>query len=80
MDGCRCRECFGLAEYMTALTGQEYGIAAANGCAPLSAPATLRVACSGSMVCTCDDCEADRLKLMRERNQQAARQPWQLAA
>lgn len=29
--GCRCSECFGLAEYMLALTGSDHGLPRARG-------------------------------------------------
>jgi hypothetical protein len=34
--GCRCRHCFGLAEYMDGLTGRDYGLPRAPGHAPLA--------------------------------------------
>lgn len=80
--GCCCPECFGLAEYMTKLTGKDYGLPAAQG------PLTLRVVtagppvredpCKGTLTCPCVVCDQERATRVQRGGQgSGARQPWE---
>jgi hypothetical protein len=72
---CRCRECFGLAEYMLKLTGKTYGLTPTRSEAP-----TRAVEPTGPCdVCDHPHCQAQRLR-ERQKYQQAKRLPWELAA
>lgn len=55
--GCRCPQCYSLAELMLEETGQTYGLPPAPGHAP--APA-LEPACDGTYTCPCPRCNTDR--------------------
>lgn len=85
MNGCRCPQCWGLAEYMQQLTGKDYGLPNAPGCtatlrvlttgpAPTSLVALDRT-CDGSMTCSCPDCEQERAQRVRLGGRDP-RQPW----
>lgn len=75
MTGCRCRECYGLAEYMRDLTGRDYGLPSAPGhhtlrvvtpgTAPPEAIVDPVVVCDGSYVCGCLKCVAERRELVQ---------------
>lgn len=57
MAGCRCPECWGLAELMLELTGKDYGLPRAPGHVPFAVDVT---PCDGSYTCLCDACKAER--------------------
>jgi len=79
LPGCRCKEHFGLAEYMRQLTGNDYGLPSAPlagkhhtlrvqtlGPEPEDAIALpIPVACDGTLTCGCDPCVADRMERVR---------------
>lgn len=70
---CKCREHYGLLEYMQNLTGRTYGLE------PSWTPpaAALRVIePEHGMTCQCARCVAERVVLMSRR---PARQPWEHA-
>jgi hypothetical protein len=72
-SGCKCAQCYGLAEFMQALTGKDYGLPKASGHAPQ--PATLKVekrVCE-SMTCICPECSAKRAQMRPVR----VSQPWE---
>lgn len=67
--GCKCRWCYGLAEFMQAETGKTYGLPPAPG---HSVEAEEPSPCE-SMTCICPRCAAERAQL-RSR---PIRQPWE---
>jgi hypothetical protein len=78
--GCKCREHYGLAEYMRDLTGRDHGLRPTE--APLRAvPLPLAVVerCDGSFTCECPKCAQERSERVRRPPKQP-RQPWELAA
>jgi hypothetical protein len=64
--------CYGLAEFMVALTGKDYGLPKASGHAPHPAPLRVVEAPCESMTCICPKCSAKRAQL-RPKN---VPQPW----
>lgn len=66
--GCRCRECFGLAEFMESIGRSSRDLPRAPGhdravlrvVTRDDVPAAEHVVCSGSMTCSCESCVADR--------------------
>lgn len=69
MDGCKCRECFGLAEYLEAQGLSSRGLPRAPGHKPVSLrvvtlgpddQAVTEVPCIGGYVCECPVCEQER--------------------
>jgi hypothetical protein len=77
-NGCRCRECMGLTEYMRDLTGRDYGLPPTE--APLRAvPLHLSPSepCDGSFTCECPSCAQERSERVR-RPPKAPKQPWQV--
>jgi hypothetical protein len=58
-EGCRCKACFGLAEYMILLVGKDFGLERAPGCHS-SAARPLEDHCDGTFTCGCKRCTADR--------------------
>jgi hypothetical protein len=82
-QGCRCRECFGLAEFMLQVTGNAHGLPRAPGhnTAPEPQKATLRPveACNGTMVCECQRCAQERSERVRRPPKQP-KQPWEAKA
>lgn len=88
--GCKCRECFGFAEYMLAATGKDYGLPRAPGHDSVRLRVLTfdkdepdgvvsEVRCSGRMTCECPSCAADRAERV-QRGVQHPRQPWEVAA
>lgn len=71
VPGCKCRECWGLAELMAA-RGRDYGyIPPAPGHAPLPDP------CDSTLTCTCASCKTGRTRLVQVApKRQPIRQPW----
>lgn len=77
--GCRCQHCWTLREHMLELTGNDYGLTPAVGCADDTV--TLRVLttgpapdnlvelidrrCDQTMTCQCDDCTTERARRVR---------------
>jgi hypothetical protein len=80
-SGCRCSEHYGLAEYMHALTGKDYGLPKRD--APLRAvPLPLSLSdevCEGTLVCGCSRCENERAQRVNRPPRQP-KQPWEIAA
>jgi hypothetical protein len=79
-EGCKCKECFGLTEFMRDLTGRDYGLPPTE--APLRAvplPLSPVERCDGSFTCDCSSCAQERSERVR-RPPKAAKQPWELAA
>ena len=88
MLGCKCRECFGLAEHMLQLTGRDYGLPRASGHSRPFAPVLIlnsknRVVeeqqCTGSYTCSCPLCAAEREHRVTHltRRPKRTRQPWE---
>ena len=76
---CKCRDCYGLAEYMRDLTGRDYGLTPAPGHHGPAPALPGKTPCNGSMTCRCEDCENTKLELI-VRRYNTARQPWEIAA
>jgi hypothetical protein len=79
-NGCRCRECMGLGEYMRDLTGRDHGLPPTE--APLRAvplPLSPVDRCDGSFVCGCPKCAQERFERVRRPPKQP-RQPWEAKA
>jgi hypothetical protein len=77
-EGCKCRECFGLTEFMRELTGRDYGLPPTE--APLRAvplPLSPVERCDGSFTCGCSSCAQERSERVR-RPPKEPRQPWQV--
>lgn len=80
MTGCRCPHCWGLAEYLTALTGRDHGLPPASGHHRLHVvtagpPGSEPAACQGTYTCPCAACTSERAALVQaaaQRNKQAA--------
>jgi hypothetical protein len=76
-NGCRCRECMGLAEYMRDLTGRDHGLPPIE--APLRAvpvPLAPVERCDGSFTCECPSCSEERAERIRAPRVNV-RQPWE---
>lgn len=72
---CRCRDCFGLREYMLALTGKTYGLPATRSETPVRPPEPV----GPCDVCDHPHCQAQRLR-ERRKYQAPKRLPWENAA
>lgn len=79
-DGCRCRECFGLAEFMLQATGSTHGLPRLEA-SPVARKSVLSVVdtCTGTMTCECPVCSQERSERM-SRPRKRVRQPWELEA
>lgn len=67
---CKCRHCFGLAEYLEDRGIDSHGLPRASG-----HPTTLsRATCSGTMTCCCPMCQTARPRVVKR-----VRQPWEVA-
>ena len=73
-QGCRCRECFGLAEFMHRLTGKDYGLPRAPGHSSLL-PEELDP-CDKTLTCGCARCESER-EQRRAIALKRISQPWE---
>lgn len=72
--GCKCPECYGLAEHMLTVTGRDYGLEHAPGHTVL-----LPDPCEGTLTCDCDRCDEQRAKLVSVPRPRI-KQPWDIAA
>ena len=79
--GCHCKECFGLAEVMIQMHGDDFGLERAPGHQSLRlhlvTTGPLRaVPCTGQMTCGCENCVGER-EARAARAGAKARQPWE---
>lgn len=72
MQGCKCRECFTLAEYLLEETGTDFGLPRAKGHDYVDLDP-----CTGSLTCTCQKCEKERAKLIR-LGPKRVQNPWEV--
>jgi hypothetical protein len=81
INGCRCRDCWGLAEVMIQMHGDDFGLERAPG-----HPTMMRlrittggvpeaVTCDSSMTCGCERCVGEREA--RAARAAETRQPWE---
>lgn len=79
-QGCKCRHCYGLAEYMAHLTGREYGLPAAPGHTTQLTLVAMpgETLCNGRLDCQCKNCRTDRAQHLRlaQQRQDEDDQPW----
>jgi hypothetical protein len=68
--GCKCKQCFGLREYLQDKGLEHRDLPAAPGHPTLPT----RAICSGTYGCHCVDCQ-----LSRRRTVKHVRQPWEVA-
>ena len=71
--GCRCAQCYTLAEFMLEETGRDHGLPRAPGHGPSPA---LSEACAGTMTCPCSRCRAERDAAL-QRPRRTSRLPWE---
>lgn len=70
-DGCRCSECYGLAEWLEENGLDTRGLPPAPGHQPLTPilkdedGTIVEIHCNGSMTCSCPKCEGERAALVR---------------
>jgi hypothetical protein len=90
-DGCRCGECFWLAEHMILTTGRDFGlpraprphdqatlrVVTANTTDGISFTGPLEKPCTGGMTCDCKHHRAERAGLVKRGPRETARQPWE---
>lgn len=77
-QGCKCRECYGLAEYMLqSPAGHTYGLPVAAGHDVPAVTDITRVRCDGTLTCACTTCASDRAARVKSPRP-APRQPWEL--
>lgn len=82
-DGCRCRECWGLAEYMLATTGRDHGLPRAPGHITARLDELDAPACDHTLTCPCATCQQERVAAIHrqwERRRKPPRQPWEARA
>jgi hypothetical protein len=71
-DGCRCPECWGLAEYMERMTGKDYGLPRSPGHKRLRVVERPHL-----MTCDCRVCVAKRQERMDDAQRvRSIPQPW----
>lgn len=81
LNGCHCKECFGLAEVMIEMHGDDFGLERAPGHQStrlhlVTAGTPKAVACDGTMTCGCEKCVGEREA--RIAHARKIRQPWEL--
>ena len=74
---CKCKDCYGLAEYMMDLTGKDYGLKRAEGHKGDSPPMPGVKECNGSMTCECKECSRQK-QLLVTKHKGPAKQPWEV--
>ncbi len=83
-SGCKCKQCFGLAEYMILWSGHDFGLERAPGCHPgrtvklhvtTTGTPTVAPACNGLMTCPCERCVGERFEAVN-RGVRPETQPW----
>ena len=77
-QGCRCPACYGLAEYMLAVTGRDYGLPPAPGHHTSDSGSDGLVVCDGGMTCECAACVGERRVRVLNAHRPAPRQPWEI--
>lgn len=81
VDGCKCRACYGLAEYMLDHRGSTFGLPPTITILTHGPPvASLETMCDGSMLCPCKHCTAERAARIRQGVRQDASSPFKKAA
>lgn len=83
MDGCRCRECYGLREYMLEHTGRHHDLPTAPGHLTVALHELDQPVCSGILTCPCPICQQERVASIhrhRQQRQRPPRQPWETRA
>lgn len=75
--GCRCADCYGLAEYMRETTGEDHGLPATKALrlSVVTAGPKRELDCDGSMTCSCERCVKERVT-PRKRGALADSTPW----
>lgn len=81
-EGCKCRECFGLAEYMLEATGRDHGLQHTLRVVTPGPPVlmSLETACDGTMVCVCRHCADERARRIRKGVRRDRSSPFKKAA
>jgi hypothetical protein len=79
--GCKCREHFGLGDYLLAATGDAHGLPTlkASETAPASVLSLIDDRCDGTLTCECSCCENERAQRVN-KPRKAAPQPWESKA
>lgn len=80
--GCKCRECYGLAEFMLEHRGHTFGLPATRITVLTHGPpiTSLEDACDGSMLCPCRACSAERAERIKQGVREDASDPFRKAA
>lgn len=80
--GCRCRECYGLAEYMLE-QGKDFGLERAPGherarlrVVTVAGRTVMTPSCDGTMTCSCERCVGERMTRVKAQRAANRRQPW----
>jgi len=74
---CKCKDCYGLAEYMRDLTGKDYGLKRAEGHKGKEPALPGRIPCDGSMTCGCKRC-SEQKQLLVTTHKPRVKQPWEV--
>lgn len=80
--GCKCRECYGLAEYMLEHRGRDFGLPATKITVLTYGPPIQSVEdlCDGTMLCQCKACTAERAARIKQGVREDASDPFRKAA
>lgn len=78
VDGCKCKACYGLAEYMLEHHGRDHGLPRIT---TFGTPViSLEDACDGSMLCSCKGCSKERAERVDAGVREDASSPFRRAA
>lgn len=85
-DRCRCSQCWGLAEFMDDLTGDDHGLPSAPGHGEVrlrvittgtpGTPGEPASPCAGTLTCSCPTCQQERAERVQLGPRGSGRQPW----